>query len=91
MFMQAVYPVECQHIASCQKQFRQQILNKIRNLGQYPLEVPLEDGQIVYMEVRLYALTETYGEYHFIIQIDSFIIFQIQQRQHPQLLREVLQ
>jgi len=65
MLVQALYPVECQNILSCQKQFRESVLGKIRNLGEYSLEVPLEDGQIVYITVRLFSLIENYGEYSF--------------------------
>ena len=48
VFLRGVYPIECQSVVSCNRQFRQSLLDKFKNVGKswFWLEVPLEDEQI---------------------------------------------
>ena len=69
MLSQAVYPVECMRIVSCQRQFRQATLDSLRNLGEFSLEVPLEDEQILSLRVALLLLEENYSKQELVIVI----------------------
>ena len=62
MLVQLVYPVECAGIVTCQKQFRSAVIDKLKSLGKFSLDILLEDGEILTLEVILLSLTENYGE-----------------------------
>ena len=63
MLTQFVFPVECQGVVSCQDQFLQSILRKVKNLGQFYLDIPFEDETISTIQVAFLCVEQDVGEY----------------------------
>ena len=65
-----VYPNECQHVVSCLNQYKQAITDKLNNLGIVSLNVPLDDDDVLSIQISLACFIQNAGKYPSVIYSD---------------------